>query len=294
MLRCSSLAIFLAVLIGPNLAPGQLPAQEVTAERLLDLHVGAAAEYSVKLSEDSETVLELNRRPVLVWSNPRRANGQIGHVFVWTHEGRPAAIGTIFSHPVADPTKRRVYHEMHSLSETTIVPDRQRQPVQWKPRGGIKFRKIEGAPPVSPLAARRTLQIRQIARSFDANTVDREGQRWPLRMLSSPVLRYRKKQENGYGGALLSMLGDAGSDPELILMIEARVDAQGTANWYFAPVRMTDHESFLKFKGQLVWESVRTSTDTHMQSSDGTYQRFYDQTVDSPSDNDDEQVKDDE
>ncbi len=77
-------------------------------------------------------------------------------------------------------------------------------------------------------------------------------------------------------------------------MIEARVDARGTANWYFAPVRMTDHESFLKFKGQLVWESVRSSTDTHMQSSDGTYQRFYDQTVDSPSDNDDEQEKDDE
>lgn len=257
--------------------------QDVTAESLLEMHRFAAAQYEVRVSADSDETLSLNPRPIFVWSNPRRARGQIGHVFVWMNKKRPGAVGTIFSHPNMDLSQRRVYHEMHSLSETTIVPDRERQPLNWKPRGGIRLLRIEGAPPASLVASRQTLQIRQLARRFEAHTIDRDGQRWPLRMLSSPLLRYGSEQSGEPGGALLAMVGDAGSDPELILMMEARKGADGTDAWYFAPIRMTDHETYLNYAGSPVWKSVRTKTDTHFASSDGTYQRFYDVTVDAPS-----------
>ena len=247
-----------------------------TAAILIAAHRAALEEYTVRLTRDSDEVLAFDSRPLMVWSNPRRANGQIGHIFLWTYQRRPAAIGTVFSHPTNNGMYRRFYHELHSLSETTIAPDREREPVRWKPRGGVRWYPLQNVAAPAEQPARLQLQIRQLARRFSAHTVDRTGQRWPLRMLSRPIYRYPANRPHHLGGVLLSLLGDAGSDPELVLMIEAKLLSDGTAAWHFTPVRMTDHETFLSWDDREIWQSVRSANDTHAASADGIYQRFFD------------------
>ena len=55
--------------------------------------------------------MEFKREPVFEWSNPTRNGGQQGVVFLWLHDGRPAAAGCIFSSPesvVKSPGARRI------------------------------------------------------------------------------------------------------------------------------------------------------------------------------------------
>jgi hypothetical protein len=59
------------------------------------------------LNGDRQKVLKMQPDPVLLWSNPVRCGETNGSVFVWTYEGRAAAVGTVFSHLARqDPQKR--------------------------------------------------------------------------------------------------------------------------------------------------------------------------------------------
>src|SRR5690348_17025608 len=87
------------------------------AEQALDLCRKGAREYRLCLDDAHQTELELKPDPVLRWSNP--AVGSIhGVVFVWTHEGRPAAIASIYKW--FEPNTHMAF-EVHSLSATPLV-----------------------------------------------------------------------------------------------------------------------------------------------------------------------------
>ena len=87
------------------------------------------------------------------------------------------------------------------------------------------------------------------------------------------------QDEDGLG-ALFGMMGDVGSDLESGLMIEAiGVASDAAATWRFAPIRMTDMETYMKFDDQPVWESVRSATDTAFHDTPHVYFRFQDKTV---------------
>jgi hypothetical protein len=227
-------------------------------ERLFKLHVGDALEYTIYRDASREEKLEFRREPVYVWTNPVRVSQQDGLVFIWTSRGRPEAIGTIFSS--SGSGQRGVNHEFHSLSLSTLdVTRRGTHENLWKPKiAGIELTPIEGAPTPAGSAAQRLVQMRAMAREFSADTRDAQDHRWDLRLLSQPLYRYESTDPEVVDGALFAFVTSAGTDPEAILIIEARQRAGGNMPvWYRALARFTDLNLSVRYKGAEVFSAPR-------------------------------------
>src|SRR5262249_61114506 len=89
-------------------------AEKKNSDRLFELHLTDAAQYEIVRDTARQQKLELRRQPVYLWSNPTRDNGQTGAGFVWTWQGRPEVLASIFSHP--EKGRRVVVHHLVSLS----------------------------------------------------------------------------------------------------------------------------------------------------------------------------------
>src|SRR5436305_7408442 len=72
-----------------------------------------AAEYMFAVEGDEKAEVKLAQEPILHWSQPVRG-GADGAVFLWTNEGRPVVIGTLFIWPMGNG-KQGISHELHSL-----------------------------------------------------------------------------------------------------------------------------------------------------------------------------------
>lgn len=247
--------------------------QTVSAEAMFPIHRKAAQDYKMHATDRHDKAFQLNEEPLFVWTNPRRARGQVGHLFVWMDNDYPAAVGTVFSFPwQGDPTQQRLVHEMHALAESQIFPVNETAVQKWAPKAGTEFFPLPAAADVPEAASRRLLRMRQLARSFRAYTVDREENRWNLRLLGKELMAYDGPERTG---AMFAMLGDVGADPELLLLVEAK-RSNGDWQWRFAPIRMTDQEIFLSIGGREVWTSVHNETNTRFHNDDHTYFRFQD------------------
>ncbi len=247
--------------------------QTVSADTMLPIHLEAAKQYDLYADATHQRQFVLREQPVMVWTNPRRAGGQIGHLFLWDDGEVPAALATLFSFPwQLNPTQQRIVHELHSLSESVLDSTNTRATQAWKPVKGIEFIELAGSTEVPENPQRRMLTIRQLTRFVTAHTIDAEQKRWQLRLMPKELTTYNSPDR---AGALFSMLGDAGADPELMLLVEAH-RIQGIWKWRLAPIRMTDHEIYLSFKDQSIWSSVHDDKNTRMHSADHTYFRFPD------------------
>src|SRR5947209_5051368 len=74
--------------------PAETPASPENIEAALKLTLAAAAEYEIRIGDDDKP-LELQKEPVLKWSNPDR--GEVhGNVFLWARDGRPRVVASLF------------------------------------------------------------------------------------------------------------------------------------------------------------------------------------------------------
>jgi hypothetical protein len=243
-------------------------------ERLLALHAGDAASYAIFRDPARSERLELRREPIYRWSNPTRVGGQEGDVFVWTYKGRPDVVASIFSHPHGpDRAQRCVCHELHSLSEAVLVVERD-SPNRWEPRAaGVAMKSVPGAPVPAGSAAQREVQLRALARDFSGRSLSDQGQEWDLRPIPRPLLRYESSDLGVVDGALLVLRSTAGTDPEIVLLLEARTSPDGP-RWEYGAARFSDMSLWLKYKGQEVWSMIRGPENTFNSDAQGRF-RFY-------------------
>ncbi|HVA48835.1 MAG TPA: hypothetical protein VNH11_20885 [Pirellulales bacterium] len=92
--------------------------------------------------------------------------------------------------------------------------------------------------------------MRDIARSFTAYMW--VGNTTELRLLTQPLMRYGDGWTEIIDGALFAYVWTLGTDPEFVLLVECRRDAQGPA-WYFAPARFSNRGVWLKRADKDVW-----------------------------------------
>lgn len=241
---------------GLLLSTGLVCAEPPQAE-LLKLHAGEAEAYRIYTDKEHQHPLELSTKPVFNWTNVVGEHTQYGHLFVWTRAGRPEAIGTIFSTQAAQPDKRILIHEFHTLSTDRLYPvTPQTSRAQWTPEAGIVLSACEGAPAVARTEAQRLVQMRAIARTFAAETRSREQQTWELRLLPTPLVQYQPTAGDVVDGALFAMVSSAGTDPELLLLIEARRDAKGETAWSAAALRFSDKDIVVRKDDKPLWSSL--------------------------------------
>jgi hypothetical protein len=256
----------------PKPAPADQPNN---AKRLLALHLGHAEEYEIFRNRNRREKLELQRNPVYVWTNPLRSGGQNGAVFVWTYKGRAEVVGSIFSYPVDGG--RQMLHELHSLSSEILVPVRA-GPKSWEPKAGFTLKPLPEAPPPADSARQRGFQLRALSRDFTAHSIDREQTTWQLRLLPQPLYRYESTDPKVIDGALFTFVTSAGTDPEAMIVLEARQTDKGP-QWQYAVARFSDLNVFVEHKKVEVWKSVRGGADIWDNDPQHVYRLFYDRIV---------------
>lgn len=226
---------------------------------LAKFHAEQAAACQIFQDEAHRQPLTLRTQPIFSWTNVLREDGQTGQVFVWMKDGRPEAVGTMFSTLATwmQPPRRAVVHEFHTLSTQKLYPVKpETSAYQWEPQAGLTRRPVPDAPAVADSSALRLVQMRDIARSFTGETRDMEQQRWELRLLPQPALRYQPEQTDVLDGALFLYVSTAGTDPEVIIPVEARREADGTYRWTYGIARFTDRDLIVRHEDQVVWSSI--------------------------------------
>ena len=276
-------AIVLAALVAEDApAAGDKPAQAKQPkleERLQAINLEEARHWEMWLDKSRTSKAELIEKPVAFWTNPTVTYGvQHGSVFLWTHEGRPIVIGSIFAHPLGQG-KRRLVHEFHSLAPTALsaVCDDEQMSV-WEPKAGLELQRLADAPKPEATAAKRLLQMRAIGREFGGYIVDWRKERWELRLLPQPFYRYERTPQDVLDGALLALVSNAGTDPEVFLLLEAHKDG-----WRYALLRFAASDLYVTRNDKEIWTAVKSPEQTQFHNPEHTYKVFHKPIIDDPA-----------
>lgn len=191
---------------------------------------------------------EWKSTPLMDWQNTTRMSER-GLFYIWAIGDRPAVLGSVFSFELFGTVRTKT--ELIAL-----VPDveiRVGDRTLWKPDGAVpRFRSVPDTQPPAASPARRKLQIAAIAKRFAARHVDPRGGTTELRMMEKPIHRYRSPADDIMDGVIFPMV--ISTDPEVFLIIEARMTDDGPA-WFYAPVPSHYHELRVSLDDEPVWTS---------------------------------------
>ena len=283
-IRIVCVGLALLGIAGPAARPQQpeAPKDQPDHKRAAWLHenyLKDASEYDFFLDEAKQQKLKLLRDPVMRWTSGGDYNGE---VYVWTHQGSAAVVGCIFSGPQGK-TGRSIMHEFHSLATNPLHAGARGGSAWLAQEPGIKFEPLADAPEPAKNPVRRLTQMRDLARRFTSQ-VDREGARSEMRLLPQPIYRSEIADEKAavVDGAVFAFVWTAGTDPELLLVIEARRTDQDT-RWHYAPARFTNREAWLKYRDKEVWRADPASVGIFDGVTSKRYGAFGVKTIDNPA-----------
>jgi len=266
------LFLMIAIASGTSSAADENPpapdpsVETARAREFLTLAKEDAAEYEIHL-RDNDRVLEGRAEPVLVWSNP--VVGEVyGGVFLWTLNGRPELAASIYKW--YSPHTHRT-HEFQSLSTSGLTASRAGKQVWTVPEPGVEFHPVPGALRPAETAAGRLLQMRRLAGQFSAEITERDGVVRTLRLLTQPIYRYSGGGDEWNDGALFAYV--LGTDPEVLLLLESRRDAEGNFVWQSAAARMNWLEMRVRRNGELVWD-VKQLLSSEIYRGTNPYRKF--------------------
>jgi uncharacterized protein (TIGR03067 family) len=226
------------------------------AKTMLPIYLKEVEAYSLAVESAPKKELELKKEPVFEWSNPVPEGLHQGAIFLWLRDGRPAALGGVFSHEVPGWKGRKILHEFLALDRDKLLVSRPSGALnEWKPQAGLERKELTGAPPPADAPAARLVQMKKLAAEFTGHTVDGEKKRWDLRLLSTPLYRYPAAKTGVVDGAMFALVTDAGTDPEVLLLIEA-CQKDGKTRWEYACGRFGVVSMYVQHKDKEVWSTV--------------------------------------
>jgi hypothetical protein len=248
------------------------------ANKMLPIYRKEVAEYSLTIESAAKKKLELKKEPIFEWTNPSRSTLQQGVIFLWLRDGRPAALGSIFSQQDPSLPGRRIIHELHALDAERLLVSRPNTSNEWRPRVGLERKEIPdaGTPAATPGA--RLVQMRRLAQDFTGYETDSEGKRSDLRLLAKPLYRYPASQSGVTDGAIFTLLSTEGTDPEVWLLIEA-CEEGGKSCWKYACCRFSNRDLYVQHKEKDVWSSVYSATNTVSHDHLHLYRLYADKVV---------------
>jgi hypothetical protein len=244
-----SRAICLILLVATSPAFAQESDSAARKARLQRME-STIAGFVVK-SDGQQAAPKFAAKPLLRYSDPTRGvagENVLLDAGVWRlgESGRPRALVTLELYG-ADEGATLLSYEFLSLSEPALkLSHKKHDTVAWESAGrtSLKFAPLPEAPEPSPSAAGRLVQMRELARRFEAIEVIKMAD-VKCRLLSQPIDRYQSVAEGIIDGALFVYAN--GTNPELGVLIES--DGKG---YSFAPIRLTSAESRVELGGKEV------------------------------------------
>ncbi len=212
----------------------------------LEMMMRMAERYEIYVQADPPKKLERVPKPVLRWTNPIRG-ARDGCLWLWTQNGRPEAIVSFY--PSLGTDGEQWDHEFQSLSHGKLRGERNRTPFWTPEKPGTEFKILPDAPPPADTVAKRSSQIRTLAGRFSGQVTVRDDKS-ALRLLTTPIFRYSDRDAGVVDGALLVFA--QGTDPELLLLLEARVE-RDVPQWHYALARMTSMPVEASLDERPVW-----------------------------------------
>lgn len=203
-----------------------------------------------RLAADSapDDFLAVRPEPLMFWTNPTRTS-HFGGMHVWTRNDRPLAFCGIYVHVEDDGVK--VSREFHSLTEEAMQARFDEEPI-WAPGSpGVEFRPVPGAGQPAETPATRLRQMKAIASQFTITISLRDTAPERLRFMPRPIYRYSDVERGLADGTMIAFV--QGTDPEAILLIEARWD-DDDYHWSYAIARCTSWGLTARVEGDTVFE----------------------------------------
>jgi hypothetical protein len=208
---------------------------------------------------EAEANARLPPQVVLNWRNAERVNTGAALLAIWTDQGRPEAMASIFQNG------KDICHEFGSLSRAKKIVVRDKTRVVWSPdKPGVEFRDVPDAPVPAGDRALRLRQMKSLAGRFSARLPPLktdEGNPEVLRLLPRPLYRYELKPSAGTkpslqdGGMFAFVMG---TDPEVVLVLEA-VEREGKLVWQYAFARATAYPVEASLGDKVVWSAIGQS-----------------------------------
>lgn len=187
--------------------------------------------------------------PVLRYTDSTRVTSD-STLWIWGPTGRPAAIVAIEYYP-KNPDMKRWLCEVASLSSERISVEYGRE-IEWTAsKAGLELARLVGAPAPAEQPAARLTQIKQLQRRFTAHEKANIEGRIELRPLAKPLYRYQDTDAGILDGAIVSFAN--GTNPEVLLVLEARKSDNGGAEWQFGLVQMTGEAVFAELDEKEIW-----------------------------------------
>lgn len=189
-------------------------------------------------------VLSRVAHPILRFSDPVRRHPD-GALWLWTDQGAPAVILCTF---IAENSESQWMYELTSLTDRALVIG-ETPKWSWRPRGQQReWLQLPGEAPSG--AAARLQQFRTLAREFEASETWR-GETTPLRLLPTPLYRYGSEEDTVVDGVLFTLAH--GTNPEILIQIEARRSDEGNLRWFAAFAPLSAAELQVKRGAETVW-----------------------------------------
>jgi hypothetical protein len=229
----------------------------------------SAASYEIRQHATSDSKLQLRLAPILRWTNPVPEKQMHGELFLWSDDGRPAAVLNVFQMNAG--TGATEYHEFCSLSEGGLVangPGSRR----WSPAmPQLKMSPLPDAPRPASSAPLRLRQMRDLASRFTCHKTNRKDETSALRMLARPIARYDSNKHEVADGGLFVFV--EATDPEVFLLVEAR-SRGGSLAWHFGLARMASVRLSASLTGRTVWEVETLPYEDYRNRPDSPYALF--------------------
>lgn len=223
------------------------PESGANAEHLKILSARVSRLSMTYTSSRKATELQLLEHPVMRTGN--KEGNPDGAVWLWLDGKRPVAAQCIWNRgPLW-------YSENSSLVDDLLEVTGWPKATWHAPGTGRTSLTLPEPVPESPVSRRRTL--RALALEFTARE-DRLGIKSELRLLPRPIYTYTNANDDALDRALFAFV--YGTDPEVLMQIEARQDASAK-HWVVRIARLAGAELWVHLREKEIWSVPAISKD---------------------------------
>ncbi len=229
--------------------------------------------------------LPMRPEPLKRWSDPT-TNVSDAALWAWGEQGRPSALviieifgdkGSVDS-PVSggfecvsladEPLEVAGTNDVRARNARTAVDSKPvlTSEIHWNPeRPGLVFRDIPEAPRPAQTAPARLVQMNELIKRFSA--VAHPGRTSKLALVPDPVDRYTDAEAGQLDGAIF--LFAIGTNPEVMVLLEAQGPSPDKASWRYAIARATAAPFEVAIDGKQVF-AARYHSET-VNTASGSY-----------------------
>lgn len=229
--------------------------KDAAAEKRITFLRDKMARYRVTAADESQAVYPLEDKLALRWSNP--VSGVVdGGIFVWSDGRRPMVIGKCF----LNEAKEAWGEAIQSVAPMSLTMSLEGREI-WKPAGpGVTFHPVAGPTKPANTATGRLRQMRELARGVEVVGIwgEKEASEWVLRMLTTPVYRYRSEPDRILDGAVFGFT-QGGTNPEALILVELIEKDEGP-QWQVAAARLSQYAVVCKIGETVIADLPRNET----------------------------------